>query len=72
MRASSPHRLFRGAPWFFSMQRSRLLLPGILVLALACSDDEVAPCEIQQLDVTLTGTIDDLEAGPVPLSLSVH
>ena len=54
------------------MQPSRLLLPGILVLALACSDDEVAPCEIQQLDVTLTGTIDDLEAGPVPLSLSAH
>ena len=39
---------------------------------MACSDDEVAPCEIQQLDISLTGTLDDLEAAPVPLALAVQ
>jgi hypothetical protein len=40
-----------------------------LLFQLACSDDEVAPCEIQQLDISLTGTVDDLENAPVPLAL---
>ncbi|HKP50009.1 MAG TPA: hypothetical protein VJU17_08350 [Gemmatimonadales bacterium] len=48
----------------------RLLPLLLLILSLACSDDEVAPCEIQQLDISLTGTLNDLEGNPLPLSLA--
>jgi hypothetical protein len=51
------------------MRYLRLVTSSALVLALACGDDEVAPCEIQQLGITLTGTVDDVENNPVPLSL---
>ena len=64
---------FPGAITFFTpMNISRLFLVPSLLFALACDDDEVAPCEIQQLDITLTGTIDDLEADPVPISLTAE
>ena len=54
------------------MPLSRLCGLAALIFALACSDDEVAPCEIQQLDISLTGTLDDLEAAPVALALAVQ
>jgi hypothetical protein len=54
------------------MALSRRFCLLALLLALACNNDDVASCEIQQLDISLTGTLDDLEAAPVPLSLGVQ
>jgi hypothetical protein len=51
------------------MRPLRPLPLAALLFGLACGDDDVAPCEIQQLDIQLTGTLDDLESGPRLLGL---